>query len=131
MSVPGILGIPRMPERRTPTPSERVRPMPTRNGDEFFDRVERAANLHLALKACADPVRRFLLELLIPGDAYAGDLAASAAVNFGISTKRGSQHLQVLAEAGLVDVFADGSSRYYRLRPHGSEPVIEWLAQLG
>ncbi|MFW7415462.1 ArsR/SmtB family transcription factor [Demequina sp. SO4-18] len=98
--------------------------------DAMGDQLERAADLHRTLKALADPVRRFLLDLLAEGEATAGDLAASAAVNFGISAKRGSQHLQVLAKAGLVHVSPDGPWRTYELRPGGTDLLVEWLARL-
>ncbi|MFW2512510.1 ArsR/SmtB family transcription factor [Demequina sp. SO4-13] len=98
--------------------------------EAFFDRVEPDVQLRRTLTALDDPARRFLLELLADCDATAGDLAASAAVNFGISAKRGSQHLRVLAEAELVDVYPDGPWRSYRIRPGGGEVVVEWLARL-
>ncbi|WP_301141757.1 ArsR/SmtB family transcription factor [Demequina muriae] len=105
-------------------------PRPVTTAEDLAEQIEAHADLQRVLTALAHPARRFLLDLLIPGGTTAGDLAASVAVNFGISTKRGSQHLQVLADAGLVDVDADGPRRHYRLRPGGSDAVIEWLAQL-
>ncbi|MFN3866603.1 MAG: ArsR/SmtB family transcription factor [Demequina sp.] len=98
--------------------------------EDLEDSIERRVVLDETLGALANPVRRFLLELLIDGEATAGELAASAAANFGISAKRGSQHLQVLAQAGLVDVLPAGTWRSYRLKPGGGDEVIEWLARL-
>lgn len=103
---------------------------PARTRDGLEDLLEHEAHLDRVLRALAHPVRRFLLEMLVDVDASAGDLAASAAVNFGISSARGSQHLQVLAEAELVTVIPDGPWRYYRLAPNGSDVAVAWLAGL-
>jgi DNA-binding transcriptional ArsR family regulator len=86
--------------------------------------------LNKVMHALAHPVRRFILELIITEGAYAGDLAASAASNFGISTQRASQHLAVLADAGLVEVAADGTWRFYRLKPGSTDVVLRWLDAL-
>lgn len=107
-----------------------MRRAPAQTPEDFEDRIEHEAHLQRVLHALTDPVRRFLLELLVDVDASAGDLAASAAANFGISSARGSQHLRVLAEAGLVAVIPDGPWRYYRLVPAGSDVAVEWLAEL-
>ena len=94
--------------------------------DESWE-VFRAARLELALQAIANPVRRFMLELLVPGAANAGDLCASAAAMYGISTSRASQHLQVLARAEVVDVFADRQTRAYALNETGLDAVRAWI----
>jgi DNA-binding transcriptional ArsR family regulator len=87
--------------------------------------------LDAVLRALAHPVRRFLLELLVTGDAAAGDLAESAAANFGISRSRASQHLAVLVEADLLEVIVDGTWRWHRLSRSPGAIIPAWLAQLG
>ena len=82
-----------------------------------------------ALRALAHPVRRFLLELLVVGEAAAGDLAAPAAVTFGISTSSASQHLAVLVKADLLEV-VDGTWRWHRLSPGPGAIITAWLEQL-
>ncbi|SEE77523.1 ArsR/SmtB family transcription factor [Jiangella alba] len=85
-----------------------------------------------ALRAVADPTRRAIMELVRDGERSAGELAR----NFpGISRPAVSQHLRVLADAGLVDVRRDGNRRLYALRPEGLDDAagfIErmWSAQL-
>ena len=86
--------------------------------------------LQTVLHALAHPVRRFLLGLLRVGGTTAGDLSASAASKFDVSTSRISQHLRVLAEAGLVDVQADGQQRFYSLRPGPARMVPRWIQWL-
>jgi uncharacterized protein (TIGR03086 family) len=63
----------------------------------------------------AEPNRRRLLELLAQGERSAGDLAT----HFGVTRSAVSQHLGVLARAGLVDSRQQGRHRYYRLNPEG------------
>ena len=82
------------------------------------------------LAALANPARRLALELLVSGDATAGDLAASIADTFGVSASRASQHLQVLARADLVRVNPDGLLRNYRLNETGLAEISAWIASL-
>lgn len=89
--------------------------------------IDDAQHLDSLLAALADPVRRFLLEMASDDGAPAGSLAASATARFGISTSRASQHLQVLAQAGLVEVNAEGTVRWYRVRLGSATPVAAWL----
>ena len=52
------------------------------------------------------------------------------AAHFEISQQAVSQHLQVLRDAGLVAVRAQGRRRLYTVRPDGLESVRGFLAQL-
>lgn len=94
------------------------------NRDWEADEVARVAH------ALASPVRRFALELLVVGGATAGDLAASIGDNFGVSDARASQHLAILARAGLVEVTAEAQWRWYTLAHRAAQPRIEWLRAL-
>lgn len=101
--------------------------MPAVDASQLFTR---AIELDRAMHALAHPVRRFLLELIIIDGANAGDLAASAASMFGISPPRASQHLRILATAGLVEVTVDGPWRFYRLKSGSTDAVTRWLNAL-
>ena len=63
----------------------------------------------------AEPNRRRLLELLVGGEQSVSDLASQ----FGVTRSAVSQHLGVLADAGLVKVRRQGRFRYYRVNPEG------------
>jgi uncharacterized protein (TIGR03086 family) len=63
----------------------------------------------------AEPNRRRLLELLQQGEQSVNDLAS----HFGVTRSAVSQHLGVLAKAGLVEARSVGRYRYYRLNPEG------------
>jgi DNA-binding transcriptional ArsR family regulator len=67
------------------------------------------------LAVLAEPNRRRLLELLRGGERTVTDLAAE----FSVTRPAISQHLGVLAAAGLVEVRQDGRFRRYRLNPDG------------
>ena len=65
--------------------------------------------------AVAEPNRRRLLQLLGRGEQTVSELAG----NFTVSRPAISQHLGVLAAAGLVISRQEGRFRYYRLHPGG------------
>jgi DNA-binding transcriptional ArsR family regulator len=65
--------------------------------------------------AVAEPNRRRLLRLLGHGEQTVTSLAS----NFTVSRSAISQHLGVLAEAGLVVSRREGRFQYYRLNPEG------------
>jgi len=63
------------------------------------------------MAAVAEPSRRRLLQLLGHGERTVTELAA----NFTVSRSAISQHLGVLAEAGLVASRREGRFQHYRL----------------
>ena len=65
--------------------------------------------------AVAEPNRRRLLQLLGHGEQTVSELAS----NFTVSRPAISQHLGVLAEAGLVISRQEGRFRFYRLHLGG------------
>ena len=65
--------------------------------------------------AVAEPNRRRLLQLLGRGEETVTGLAG----NFTVSRSAISQHLGILAEAGLVVSRREGRFQYYRLNPRG------------
>ena len=75
-------------------------------------------------QALADPSRRAILESLMRGEAGVNDLTA----RFDISQPAVSQHLATLKVAGLVNSRREGRRVYYRVRPRGMKPLIDWIA---
>jgi DNA-binding transcriptional ArsR family regulator len=67
------------------------------------------------MAAVAEPNRRRLLQLLGRGERTVTELAS----NFTVSRSAISQHLGVLAEAGLVASRREGKFQYYSLNPGG------------
>jgi DNA-binding transcriptional ArsR family regulator len=74
--------------------------------------------------ALSDPSRRAIFQSLTRGEAAVKDLTA----RFDISQPAVSQHLATLKQAGLVNARRDGRRVYYRVRPRGIKPLIDWIA---
>jgi DNA-binding transcriptional ArsR family regulator len=68
-----------------------------------------------AFAAAAEPTRRRLLQLLATGPQTVTELAE----HFTVSRPAISQHLAVLADAGLVTARKDGRQRFYSVVPAG------------
>jgi DNA-binding transcriptional ArsR family regulator len=79
-----------------------------------------------AFAALAESRRRAMLLLVRDGPRSVNEIAA----HFDITQQAVSQHLQVLKDAGLVAVRADGQRRLYLVRPEGLEAIREYLATL-
>jgi DNA-binding transcriptional ArsR family regulator len=73
--------------------------------------------------ALADPTRRQIFERLARRPMPVGELAEGLPV----SRPAVSQHLKVLADAGLVVATRDGSRRLYRVDPHGVAGMRSYL----
>ncbi|MBR8838019.1 MAG: winged helix-turn-helix transcriptional regulator [Stigonema ocellatum SAG 48.90 = DSM 106950] len=74
--------------------------------------------------AIADPTRRALLDHLRIGEQPVKQLAEP----FAMSLPAISQHLQVLCEAGLVQMRKSGRQRLYRLNPEPLKEISDWIA---
>lgn len=73
--------------------------------------------------ALANPTRRAIVEALRAAPLPVGRIAEGLPV----SRPAVSQHLRVLAEAGLVAADADGTRRVYRLVPEGWAELRDYL----
>jgi DNA-binding transcriptional ArsR family regulator len=72
------------------------------------------------LQSIAEPTRFAILQLVRKSEMSAGDIAG----NFkNITRPAVSQHLGVLKKAGLISERRNGTSRIYRLKPEGFEPI--------
>jgi len=79
-----------------------------------------------AFAALAEPRRRTMLLLVRDEPRSVNEIAA----HFEISQQAVSQHLQVLRDAGLVDVRPDGQRRLYAIAPGGVREVRQFLSEL-
>lgn len=79
-------------------------------------------SLLAGLRAGGDPTRLRLLVLLAAGDLNVKDLTQI----LGQSQPRISRHLKLLAEAGLIDRFREGSWVFYRLSENPPASVLAW-----
>lgn len=77
------------------------------------------------LKAIAEPRRLEILRVLKSGRLSAGEIA----VRFDVTRPAISQHLRVLARAGLVSESREGTRRIYALDSSGLETVRALVAE--
>jgi len=77
----------------------------------------------LQLAAMADPTRRTVFALVAERSRAVGEIAALLPV----TRPAVSQHLKVLAEAGLVAASAEGTRRIYRANPDGLSELRRWI----
>lgn len=75
-------------------------------------------------RALGDPSRRAIFEHLTKGEAAVRDLVAV----FEISQPAISQHLAVLESAELVAKRKEGRLVFYRIKPAGLKPLVDWIA---
>ena len=80
-----------------------------------------------SLRAVADPTRRAILRLVRDGELPAGEIATHFP---SISRPAVSQHLRVLADAGLVEVRPDGTRRLYRWRREGLRDAAAFVEEM-
>ncbi|NAZ37569.1 helix-turn-helix transcriptional regulator [Rubellimicrobium sp. CFH 75288] len=83
--------------------------------------------LDLVFAALADPTRRAILGLLLEDDMAVSDVASA----FPISLAAVSRHLQVLAEAGLVEQERRGRITWCKLDPDGLREAQAFLVGFG
>jgi DNA-binding transcriptional ArsR family regulator len=75
------------------------------------------------LNALADPTRRAIFESLLEGPRSVGSLAE----RHPVSRPAVSQHLKVLAGAGLVKARAEGTKRVYSADSAGLDALRDWV----
>ena len=76
-------------------------------------------------RTLADPTRRSIFERL----AREGELTVSALVGAArVSQPAVSQHLKALRSVGLVNEQRRGRRVFYRVRPRGLRPLVDWMS---
>ena len=85
------------------------------------------ARMDEAMRALADPTRREILRLVHEDELAAGEIARRFPA---MSRPAVSQHLRVLAGAGLVAVRPSGNLRLYRWRRDGLNDVTAFLQEM-
>lgn len=80
-------------------------------------------SLTRTFSALSDPTRLYMIEtLMVRGELPVGDLVAGT----DISAPAISRHLKVLREAGLIARRAEGTHRYYSVRPEAIAAISDW-----
>lgn len=76
------------------------------------------------LQALADPTRRAIFERVAERECSVSDLNQG----LNVSQPAVSQHLATLRRVGLVSDRKQGRHVFYRARPEGLRPLIDWIA---
>lgn len=84
----------------------------------------------MVFEALGEPIRRRLLELLAGHEQSVSTLVDALQTEAPISQPAVSQHLKVLRDAGLVNVRAEGTRRFYAIDQAGLDAANAWLARL-
>ena len=83
------------------------------------------ATVDAVMRALADPTRRAVFERIVSSNEITViELTRGSGVTQGAI----SQHLRSLKLAGLVAERPAGRNVYYRARPRGLGPLVEWMS---
>lgn len=77
-----------------------------------------------AMRALSDPTRRAVLERIVRSDELT---VVELTRGSGVTQGAISQHLKLLKQAGLVAERPEGRRVYYRARPQGLAPLVDWM----
>lgn len=83
-----------------------------------------SAGVDLVMKALADPTRRAVFQRVAMSDEITVVELTSGS---GVTQGAVSQHLKSLKRAGLVTERPEGRNVFYRARPEGLSPLVDWM----
>ncbi len=87
-----------------------------------------AESINSVMRALADPTRRAVFERVAGSDEIS---VAELTRGSGVTQGAISQHLKALKQAGLVLERPEGRNVFYRARPEGLEPLVDWMGHYG
>ena len=84
--------------------------------------------INTVMRTLADPTRRAVFERVVGAhEITVVELTRGSGVTQGAI----SQHLKSLKLAGLVAERPEGRNVYYRAKPEGLEPLVDWMSHYG
>jgi DNA-binding transcriptional ArsR family regulator len=87
-----------------------------------------AGTINTVMRALADPTRRTVFERIVrSNEMTVVELTRGSGVTQGAI----SQHLRSLKQAGLIAERPEGRNVYYRARPEGLTPLVDWMSHYG
>ena len=87
-----------------------------------------AATVDAVMRTLADPTRRAVFERIVMSDEIT---VVELTRGSGVTQGAISQHLKALKQAGLVAERPEGRNVYYRARPKGLGPLVDWMSHYG
>ena len=82
------------------------------------------ASINAVMRTLADPTRRAVFERIVLSDEIT---VAELTRGSGVTQGAISQHLKSLKRAGLVAERPEGRNVFYRARPEGLAPLVDWM----
>jgi DNA-binding transcriptional ArsR family regulator len=86
--------------------------------------MNQATAIDTVLRTLADPTRRAVFERVFSSDEIT---VVELTRGSGVTQGAISQHLKSLKLAGLVAERPEGRNVYYRARPQGLTPLVDWI----
>ncbi|MDP1700202.1 MAG: metalloregulator ArsR/SmtB family transcription factor [Aestuariivirga sp.] len=80
------------------------------------------------MRSLSDPTRRAVFERVVRSDEIT---VVELTRGSGVTQGAISQHLKSLKQAGLVAERPEGRNVYYRAKPEGLEPLVDWMSHYG
>jgi DNA-binding transcriptional ArsR family regulator len=86
------------------------------------------ASIDAVMRTLADPTRRAVFERIIDSNEIT---VVELTRGSGVTQGAISQHLKSLRQAGLVAERPVGRNVFYRARPEGLGPLVDWMDHYG
>ena len=90
--------------------------------------MTRPAAINAVIRALADSTRRAVFERIVSSEEIT---VVELTRGSGVTQGAISQHLKSLKRAGLVAERPEGRNVYYRARPNGLGPLVDWMSHYG
>jgi DNA-binding transcriptional ArsR family regulator len=87
-----------------------------------------AVAIDTVLRTLADPTRRAVFERIVTSDEIS---VVELTRGSGVTQGAISQHLKSLKLAGLIAERPEGRNVYYRAKPEGLTPLVDWMGHYG
>jgi DNA-binding transcriptional ArsR family regulator len=89
--------------------------------------MTQSTTIDAVLRTLADPTRRAVFERIVGSkEITVVELTRGSGVTQGAI----SQHLKSLKKAGLIAERPEGRNVFYRAKPNGLVPLIDWTSQM-
>ncbi|HLY56547.1 MAG TPA: metalloregulator ArsR/SmtB family transcription factor [Stellaceae bacterium] len=90
--------------------------------------ISETTTVDTVMRALADRTRRAVYERIAQSDEIT---VVELTRGSGVTQGAISQHLKSLKQAGLVAERPEGRNVYYRARPQGLAPLVDWVSHYG
>jgi DNA-binding transcriptional ArsR family regulator len=90
--------------------------------------MSQPATIDAVMRTLADPTRRAVFERIASSDEIT---VVELTRGSGVTQGAVSQHLKSLKLAGLVAERPEGRNVYYRAKPEGLAPLVDWMSHYG